>query len=166
MSKPWASITPSTRTSGITSHSEQLELLDRRLLQLDQKASIAPSEPGRTQSVEWRRRRIAVLYQGEYGIYELERDLKKVHGRALALIVLDRGSGFFTLLQVDPFLPKSLADVYPILNEADAAVDRESGNTWGGSSDIGGSPRATGSALSGEQVLRLASDVFALEPRE
>ncbi|MCK5798325.1 MAG: hypothetical protein KAI47_14130 [Deltaproteobacteria bacterium] len=42
-----------------------------------------------------------------------------------------------------------------------AEDDMSTGNRWGGASDIGGSPRATGSALSGEDVLQCVGDVFS-----
>lgn len=145
---------------------EQLELLDRRLLSLVVTPTAPPSEPTSLKTVAWPSRRRAVLYQGERGIYEVERELKAVHGRSLAVVVLHRGAGQMTLLQVDPFLPKCLNDLYPLLNERDPNADGESGNVWGGSSDIGGSPRATGSGLPAEEVLRLVAEVFAVDARE
>ena len=145
---------------------EQLELLDRRLLHIVVTPSAPPSAPASLQSVTWPSRRLAVLYQGERGIYELERELKTIHGRALAVIVLNRGGGQVTLLQVDPFLPKALNDLYPLLNARDANVDLDSGNVWGGSSDIGGSPRATGTALSPDDVLSIVAELFAVDAKE
>jgi hypothetical protein len=143
---------------------EQLELLDRRLLNIVVSASAPPSMPAAVRSVSWRAKRQAVLYEGERGIYELERELKLIHGRELAAIVLSRGRGQVTLLQVDPFLPQCLNDVYPVLNERDPNADPARGNVWGGSSDIGGSPRATGTALAPDEVLRIVSEVFAVDP--
>ncbi|MBI5014980.1 MAG: hypothetical protein HZB55_05740 [Deltaproteobacteria bacterium] len=45
--------------------------------------------------------------------------------------------------------------LYRTLNERDPNASSADGleNLWGGSGDIGGSPRATGSALSGAEIL-------------
>ena len=56
--------------------------------------------------------------------------------------------------------------IYRALNRQDPAA-RPSGdppNLWGGSGNIGGSPRATGSQLDGRQILAIIRDVLA--PRE
>jgi membrane protease YdiL (CAAX protease family) len=51
------------------------------------------------------------------------------------------------------FLPSALESVYDRLNLIDpAAGNRRSGNRWGGSGEIGGSPRATGTALTPQQI--------------
>lgn len=138
---------------------DQLERLDRELIG---RAAIddAPPSADELREVTWPQRRVAVLCRSTQGIYEVEEQLKSSHGRALGIIVLDRGDGHFTLLQVDPFLPRSLAELYPILNELDANADEESGNCWGGSTDIGGSPRGTGTALAGQDVLKCVSRLF------
>jgi hypothetical protein len=154
----WERIDPRSYTA------ELLDLLDRRLMQQDAIPPPPASEPSSLRRVEWPARRLAVLFKGERPIYELERDLKGVYGRELALIVLDRGAGRMTLLQVDPFLPKCLNDLYPLLNQRDGKANESSGNVWGGSADIGGSPRASGTSLSGDEVLQLAAQVFACEP--
>ncbi len=110
--------------------------------------------------------RIAVLVESRDGIYAVEARLKQRYGGQLGLIVLDQGDGRFTLRQVDTFLARDLNAVYRALNRQDPAA-RPSGdppNLWGGSGNIGGSPRATGSQLAGLQILSLIRDV--LGPRE
>ena len=62
---------------------------------------------------------------------------------------------------VDAFLPKNLNDVYPALNNKDPFVDVSDGNVWGGSGDIGGSPRKSGSGLSGRDVLGVVAEVLS-----
>ena len=144
---------------------QQLERLDGWLLGRSVAATDPPSAPSQLRKVSWPTERLAVLYQGERGIYEVEQELKALHGRSLAVVVLHRGDGHMTLLQVDPLLPTNLADVYPILDERDPLADPSSGNRWGGSSDIGGSPRATGSGLEPEAVLSLVAERFAVAAR-
>ncbi|MBK6847875.1 MAG: hypothetical protein IPG96_10155 [Proteobacteria bacterium] len=108
------------------------------------------------------RGKLAVLCRSRHGIYEVESQLKQRYERSLALIVLDQGGDCFTLRQVDAFLPQNLNDVYRALNHADARVEqtRRGANRWGGSDNIGGSPRQSGSALGGDEVLRIAHRVL------
>ena len=92
--------------------------------------------------------RVAIVCRSDRGIYEVEGDLKKVYGKRLGAIVLDKGGGNYTLRLVDRFLPATLEAAYDRLNLADPAVHAgDPGNTWGGAADIGGSPRKSGSRL-------------------
>ena len=106
--------------------------------------------------------KLAVLCRSHLSIYEVEALLKERHEKQLALIVLDLGGGRYTLRQADPFLDKNLTALYPALNQRDSRASDHGGadNLWGGSDDIGGSPRATGSALSGEEILKIAQQVY------
>jgi membrane protease YdiL (CAAX protease family) len=102
--------------------------------------------------------RIAIVCRSETGVYEVEPELRRLHGNRLGVIVLQKDPGTYTLRQVDLFLPSALESVYDQLNLMDpAAGNRRSGNRWGGSGEIGGSPRATGTALTPQQI----SDVLA-----
>jgi hypothetical protein len=105
-------------------------------------------------------RKLAILCISTEGIYEVETQLRQRYHDELGVIVLDRGKGRMTLRQVDPFLPTTLSDLYPVLNERDPHVDQERDNCWGGSDDIGGAPRRTGTGLSGPEVLRIVSEFF------
>ncbi|MEQ9325134.1 MAG: hypothetical protein RIF41_38565, partial [Polyangiaceae bacterium] len=87
--------------------------------------------------------------------------LKEKHKGELAIIVHDAGDKRMTLRLVDAFLPKNLNDVYPALNNKDPFVDVSDGNVWGGSGDIGGSPRKSGSGLSGRDVLGVVAEVLS-----
>ena len=106
--------------------------------------------------------RLAVLCRSHQGIYAVETALKARYEKQLAVLVLDLGDGRFTLRQVDPFLDPDLAPLYEALNHKDlrARQDNETENRWGGSGDIGGSPRKTGSALSGEEILEQVGKVY------
>jgi Type II CAAX prenyl endopeptidase Rce1-like len=96
--------------------------------------------------------RIAVVCRSEGGIYEVERDLKRLYGRRLGVIALQKGPATYALRQVDHFLPVGLAALYDKLNVLDPAVTGGAGNRWGGSAEIGGSPRETGTGLSAAEI--------------
>jgi hypothetical protein len=106
--------------------------------------------------------RVAVLLASQLGIYEVENRLKDRHGKSLGVIVLETGTNRYTLRLVDPFLPKDLTAVYKELNRVDPNAEATSDppNIWGGSGDIGGSPRRTGSGLSGHEILEAIQDVL------
>jgi hypothetical protein len=92
--------------------------------------------------------RIAVVCRSDCGIYELEGDLKRLYGKRLGVIAQQKAPETYTLRQVDPFLPFNLEAAYRKLNAMDPAVDvGGSANKWGGSGEIGGSPRLTGTKL-------------------
>jgi membrane protease YdiL (CAAX protease family) len=110
--------------------------------------------------------RLAVVCRSETGIYEIEPELRQLYGNRLGVIVLQKGSGTYTLRQVDMFLPSALESVYDRLNLMDpAAGNRRSGNRWGGSGEIGGSPRATGTALTPEQISEVLSQAYRRQTR-
>src|SRR5262249_31758534 len=99
--------------------------------------------------------------RSEVGIYEVERQLRRLHGRRLAVIVLQRGTSLYTLRQVDAYLPATLGSVYEGLNLIDpAAGGHRSANRWGGSNEIGGSPRRSGTRLSPLQIAGVCRRVF------
>jgi hypothetical protein len=103
-------------------------------------------------------KQLAVVCRGDTGIYEVEPQLRRLHGKRLGVIILQKDPKTYTLRQVDTFLPATLETAYERLNLIDpAAGNRRSGNRWGGSREIGGSPRATGTALTPRQI----ADAFA-----
>lgn len=106
--------------------------------------------------------KIAILCRSHQSIYAVEARLRDRYQKRLGLIICEHGSGRFTLRQTDPFLDKNLRDLYAALNEHDSRTGQHRGktNAWGGSEDIGGSPRRTRSALNGEQILKIASQVY------
>ena len=109
-----------------------------------------------------RNERVAVLCKSHQGIYSVEAELRKRYEKQIGVIVLDQGDGHFTLRQADPFLPKNLSELYLLLNERDPNVQDATSekNRWGGASDIGGSPRETGSGLSGHDVMQAVLRLF------
>jgi hypothetical protein len=102
--------------------------------------------------------RLGVVCRSDAGVYEVEEHLKKVHGDRLGLLILQKDDTTYTLRQVDPFLHMNLEDVYERLNLLDSSVDGD--RRWGGSSDIGGSPRGAGTALSLDEIVDICRWVY------
>ena len=110
-------------------------------------------------------RKVAVACRDQSGIYEAERSLKNRFGDQLGIILLEKtsddGVRHYTLRRVSALLNFDLAPAYDVLNMLDPAVNgRPSGNRWGGSDDIGGSPRTSGTKLAPNEVLRLLERAY------
>jgi hypothetical protein len=103
---------------------------------------------------------VAVVCRDGSGIYEVERRLRHVWGDRLGLIALEREPGHYTVRRSASLSSIDLGWAYDRLNLVDRAVDgKPPEKRWGGSDEIGGSPRPSGSALAPEEVketLRLA----------
>jgi hypothetical protein len=105
--------------------------------------------------------RIAVVVETQLGIYELEPYLNRMYGESLGLVILKKEEATYTLRSWDPFMPGDLNTVYNTLNFVDPAVrGRVNGNKWGGSSDIGGSPRESGTKLTPQDIAKACRDAF------
>lgn len=102
----------------------------------------------------------AVVVQSDMGIYEIEPLLKKIYGDSIGLAILRRSPTAYTLRLMNPFLSTSLEDVYATLNFLDPAVKGRAQDRWGGSSDIGGSPRERGTQLTPEQIAAACREAF------
>ena len=98
-------------------------------------------------------KKLAIVCRADLGIYEVEPHLRRLHGNRLGVIILQKNPNTYTLRQVDTFHPTTLERAYERLNLIDpTAGSRLSDNRWGGSEEIGGSPRATGTSLSPQQI--------------
>ena len=99
-------------------------------------------------------KRIVVAVEADMGIYEIEPLLKNIYGERLGWVVLKKGPKTYTLRQMDIFMPVTLEQVYDRLNFIDPAVRyRNQQNHWGGSVEIGGSPRETGTRLTPLEIV-------------
>ncbi len=111
--------------------------------------------------IELTNNRIAVVVASDLGIYELEPHLTKLYGNRLGWVALRRGKNDYTLRQMDLFMPVNLEDVYQRLNFMDPAVKgRINVSRWGGSGDIGGSPRDIGTRLLPGEIVSACRDVI------
>jgi hypothetical protein len=102
--------------------------------------------------------RIAVACRSEAGIYEVEEQLRDLHGDRLGLVILEKEPGVYTLRQVDPFLPTDLDALYDRLNLLDSEAVGEA--RWGGSNEIGGSPRGGKTGLSLGEIMFITRWVY------
>lgn len=104
-------------------------------------------------------KRIVIAVEADMGIYEIEPRLKNIYGDRLGWVVLKKGQNTYTLRQMDIFMPVTLERVYDRLNFIDAAVKyRDRQNHWGGSVEIGGSPRETGTRLTPTEIVDACRD--------
>jgi hypothetical protein len=105
--------------------------------------------------------RIAVAVETRLGIYELEPYLNRMYGESLGVVFLKKDNGMYTIRSWDPFMPGDLNAVYKILNFNDPAVrGRADGDGWGGSAEIGGSPRESGTKLTPQQIVKACREAF------
>ncbi|OQY03799.1 MAG: hypothetical protein B6I22_10850 [Desulfobacteraceae bacterium 4572_123] len=105
--------------------------------------------------------RIAVVVQSDMGIYEIEPYLNQLYGTRLGLVILKKESNAYTLRLMDPFMSGDLTRVYQRLNFIDPSVrSRTDNNRWGGSADIGGSPRGVDTKLTPREIAQACFDAF------
>jgi len=101
-------------------------------------------------------RHVAVACRDEEGIYEVEKRLKQRWGDQLGIVALEKEPGQFTLRRAAALADIDLSDAYEKLNLLDPNVDGSPpGKRWGGSDDIGGSPRPSGTALGPRELLQI-----------
>lgn len=110
-------------------------------------------------------RKVAVACRDQSGIYEAERSLKNRFGDQLGIIALEKrkdgDTRHYTLRRVSALLNFDLGAAYDLLNIVDPAVNgRPAGDRWGGSDDIGGSPRASGTRLQPSEILRVLQQAY------
>jgi hypothetical protein len=104
---------------------------------------------------------LAIVCRSDMGIYEVEPHLRRIHGKRLGVIILQKDPKTYTVRQVDTFLPTTLDRAYERLNLIDpSAGGRRSGNRWGGSGEIGGSPRSKGTALTPQQIAQAFAQAY------
>ena len=102
------------------------------------------------------RNRVAVVCRDGSGIYEVERRLKNAWGDRLGLIALERAAGHYTLRRTAAMVDIDLEEAYSKLNLLDPRVDgRPPSKQWGGSDEIGGSPRPDGTALTPSEIAKI-----------
>ncbi len=104
---------------------------------------------------------LAIAVASETGIYRVEQHLRRLHGDRLGLIVLQKDPGTYTIRRADPSLPVPLERVYHRLNLMDpAGGGLRSGNRWGGSDEIGGSPRSMGTRLNPQEIVDICAQAY------
>ncbi len=100
--------------------------------------------------------RVAVVCRDASGIYEVERRLKKSWGDRLGIVALERAPSQYTLRRAASMTSIDLEEAYSKLNLLDPRVDgRPPSKRWGGSDEIGGSPRPEGTALTSQEIAKI-----------
>jgi hypothetical protein len=105
---------------------------------------------------------VAVVCRADGGVYEVERELRRLHGDRLALLVLQKDAATYSLRAASPAAAARLDRVYAWLNQADpASGGSRSKNRWGGAGEIGGSPRRRGTQLSPAEIASACREACA-----
>jgi hypothetical protein len=106
-------------------------------------------------------RQVAVICRDRGGIYTVEQHLKTHWGDQLSVIALENQPHHYTLRRVNSLDGPDLEPAYELLNRIDPAVDgRPPGKRWGGSPDIGGSPRPRGTRLAPAEVIEVLERAY------
>ncbi len=97
--------------------------------------------------------RAAVICRDAAGIFEVEKRLKRLWGGRLGIIALEKEPGHYTLRRAASLADIDLGVAYDTLNLLDPVVDgRPPAKRWGGSDEIGGSPRPSGTGLKPREI--------------
>ncbi len=103
---------------------------------------------------------IAVACRSNADIEQVQRQLQRIYGQRLGILIFEDGSSAYSVRQVDRNLPATLERAYERLNLLDPAVTGGSENRWSGSTDMGASPRKTGTNLSAMQIIEAVREAF------
>jgi membrane protease YdiL (CAAX protease family) len=104
---------------------------------------------------------IAVACRSNADIEQVQRQLQRIYGQRLGILIFQDGSSAYSVRQVDRNLPATLERAYERLNLLDPAVTGGSENRWSGSVDMGASPRKTGTSLSAMQIIEAVREAFS-----
>jgi Type II CAAX prenyl endopeptidase Rce1-like len=103
---------------------------------------------------------IVVACRSNADIEQVQRQLQRIYGQRLGILIFQDGSSAYSVRQVDRNLPVTLERAYERLNLLDPAVTGGSENRWSGSTDMGASPRKTGTNLSATQIIEAVREAF------
>lgn len=103
---------------------------------------------------------VAVACRSDAGVDEVERQLQRIYGERLGIVIFQDADTSYRMRQIDRNLPATLDRAYERLNLLDPAVTGGSENRWAGSTESGGSPRKTGTALIPTQIVAAIREAF------
>src|SRR5262245_337797 len=96
---------------------------------------------------------VTVVCRADGGVYEVERELRRLHGDRLGLVVLQKDATSYSLRAAHPAAAAHLDRIYVQLNRVDRGSDGgHTENRWGGAGEIGGSPRRRGTRLTPAEI--------------
>jgi membrane protease YdiL (CAAX protease family) len=105
---------------------------------------------------------VAVVCRADGGIYEVEQELRRLHGDRLGLVVLQKDARGYSLRAVHPAAAAQLERIYERLNAIDRGSDgARAENRWGGAGEIGGSPRRRGTRLAPRAIAAACQEACA-----
>ena len=103
---------------------------------------------------------LAVACASDAAMENVERQLQKIYGERLGIFIFQSGPSAYKMHQVDRNLPATLDQAYERLNLLDPVATGSIENRWGGSAEIGFSPRKTQTGLTPTQVIAAVGEAF------
>jgi membrane protease YdiL (CAAX protease family) len=103
---------------------------------------------------------VAVACQSEADIDAVQRQLQRIYGQRLGILIFQDGASAYRVRRVDRNLPATLERAYERLNLLDPAATGGSENRWCGSSDDGASPRKSRTGLTATQITEAVREAF------
>ena len=103
---------------------------------------------------------VAVACHSDADIDEVQRQLQRIYGQRLGILIFQDGASAYRVRRVDRNLPAALERAYERLNLLDPAATGGSENRWSGSSEDGASPRKTGTNLTATQITEAVREAF------
>jgi len=102
---------------------------------------------------------VTVVCRADGGVYEVERELRRLHGERLGLVVLQKDAKSYSLRAAHPAAAAQLERIYAQLNRVDPGSNgSRTENRWGGAGEIGGSPRRRGTRLTPAEITAACSE--------
>jgi len=103
---------------------------------------------------------VAVACRSDARMPEVERQLQRIHGPRLGVLIIENAPSTYRVIRVEQELLPPLELVYERLNLLDPAVKGGSRNRWWGSADSGGSPRAAETQLTAVQIVEAVREAY------
>jgi hypothetical protein len=103
---------------------------------------------------------LAVACASNAAMEDVERQLQKTYGERLGIFIFQNAPSTYKMHQVDRNLPATLDQAYERLNLLDPVATGSIENRWGGSAEIGFSPRKTQTGLTPTQIIAAVGEAF------
>jgi hypothetical protein len=103
---------------------------------------------------------VAVVCRSSAGIDAVQRQLQKIYGQRLGILIFQDAPSTYSMRRVDPSLPATLTYAHERLNLLDPAVKSNSENRWSGSDEMSSSPGKTGTDLTPAQIIEAVREAF------
>jgi len=103
---------------------------------------------------------VAVACHSDADIDEVQRQLQRIYGQRLGILIFQDGASAYRVRRVDRNLPAALERAYERLNLLDPAATSDAENRWSGSSEDGASPGKTGTNLTPTQITEAVREAF------